>query len=217
MPSSVIHLLFAKQMLDLGINIKDSSQFYLGVISPDAIHIRSDNRQEKKKTHLLPSTLTRIDIKTDEFIIKLKKFIVQNQSKVNYSFLLGYCTHILTDIFWDKNIGVKFLYECIKNHNKSTELERDYYCNISFIDQLILQNHQIKIYFCKQLQDAKESDLSDLLTANEMAFWKKRTLQYIESNQQKDIQTVQYIKIEMVQQFNLIYTRKIRDYDIWIN
>jgi hypothetical protein len=43
MPYPMTHLFIAKKMMDLSLwNIRDKSQYYLGTLSPDAVHFRED-------------------------------------------------------------------------------------------------------------------------------------------------------------------------------
>ncbi|MDV2686963.1 hypothetical protein RYX56_21670, partial [Alkalihalophilus lindianensis] len=88
----------------------DLSQFYLGSISPDAIHMRSNaDKSAKRKTHLTPIGQRRIEVNDIDFVKSLPNFIKANQSKSDVDFLWGYCVHLLTDVYWIKRIYHKFV------------------------------------------------------------------------------------------------------------
>lgn len=58
MPLPMVHLCAANKLIDY-INIKDISSFYLGSISPDAVHMREDYiPDDKSKSHLFVEDIT---------------------------------------------------------------------------------------------------------------------------------------------------------------
>ena len=53
MPLPMVHLNIAIELLQSGYKANDLSRFFLGIISPDAIHMRKDAiSDDKRKTHL---------------------------------------------------------------------------------------------------------------------------------------------------------------------
>lgn len=52
MPSPMIHLSIAKNIITMGFQCVNLSQFYLGAISPDATHIKTKNNKNEKKKHI---------------------------------------------------------------------------------------------------------------------------------------------------------------------
>jgi len=55
MPLPMVHLGVAYNIIESGFNVSDLPSFYLGVISPDAIHMRQNaNKLDKHRTHLIP-------------------------------------------------------------------------------------------------------------------------------------------------------------------
>ena len=73
----------------------DTNDFYLGAMAPDSVNLEFFAPKEDRWTaHLRKKDLT-------DWRINLKKYY--DRSKKNYSkeFLLGYITHILTDIIYD--------------------------------------------------------------------------------------------------------------------
>lgn len=99
MPSSNIHLKVAYE-LNKRLNI-NSIDFIVGNIAPDAVNLYGFASKEDRWTaHIRNSDL-------DIWIENAKKFFYENEGKKNYEFLLGYVSHILTDVLHDKYLYLK--------------------------------------------------------------------------------------------------------------
>jgi hypothetical protein len=104
MPFQMTHLLIAKNVHRLfpgTIKESDLPQFYLGTIAPDAVHYRPDYVSDfKKAAHLCVGDepwgmLTN----NDEWVENVLKFLNRHKGSSDYCFVLGYCCHILSDIY----------------------------------------------------------------------------------------------------------------------
>ena len=99
MPSSNIHLKVAYE-LNKRLNI-NSIDFIVGNIAPDAVNINGFAPKEERWTaHLRDKDL-------DKWIENAKLFYEQNKGKINNNFLLGYTSHLLTDVIHDKYLYMK--------------------------------------------------------------------------------------------------------------
>lgn len=99
MPSSNIHLKVANE-LNKRLNI-NSIDFIVGNIAPDAVNINGFASREKRwAAHLRDKDL-------DTWISNAKNFYYQNKDKYNNEFLLGYISHILTDVLHDKYLYMR--------------------------------------------------------------------------------------------------------------
>lgn len=99
MPSSNIHLKVANE-LNKRLNI-NSIDFIVGNIAPDAVNINGFASREKRwSAHLRDKDL-------DTWISNAKNFYYQNKDKYNNEFLLGYISHILTDVLHDKYLYMR--------------------------------------------------------------------------------------------------------------
>jgi len=107
MPLPMVHLSVAKKIIEAGFKITDSSLFYLGSISPDAIHMRENaDRYAKKLSHLGNPSSVSMDFSEeseDGYVKIMLDFVSKNKEKINTDFLWGYIIHILTDMYWGKN------------------------------------------------------------------------------------------------------------------
>ena len=109
MPLPMVHLSVGKKLIDMGFEISNLPQFYLGLISPDAIHMRQNsNRLGKNETHLIPERKKWIDVNEEEYCRFIIDFIKANSDNIDIDFLWGYGIHILTDMYWTKHIYLKF-------------------------------------------------------------------------------------------------------------
>ena len=105
MPSAPIHL----QVADLieqnkNIPIADKKQFFLGAIAPDAVNLKGFAKKEQRyKVHFRLANL-------EHWKINVVSLYNRNLgSSGDDSFLLGYCVHLLTDIFWDEFVQPEML------------------------------------------------------------------------------------------------------------
>lgn len=100
MPWPMVHFAIASELIS-----KPPSELLLGSLAPDSIHVRTNLRTEKAKTHLMPEEGR---FATDE---ELKAFFESNK-KLAYSdpkfmqYLCGYIAHIYTDRVWTFDIYI---------------------------------------------------------------------------------------------------------------
>jgi len=101
MAFTMTHLIISENISKLfASHIKNLPQFYLGSIAPDAAHQRANYTSEYKKTsHLITGeeqwgTITDTDTWKDNII----EFLLKNKHSKNHDFILGYCSHVLTDL-----------------------------------------------------------------------------------------------------------------------
>ena len=111
MPFPMIHLHIANKIATIHPkSIKDLSQFYLGTLVPDSVHMRERFiANEKKITHLCTSDENWGEItKNDEWIDNVISFWREHKHSDNSCFALGYCVHILADIYGNIHIWTPF-------------------------------------------------------------------------------------------------------------
>lgn len=111
MPFQMTHLHIAKKIYELNLDkIKNRSQFYLGAVAPDAVHNRSGYISDfKKLSHLcVGDEKWGLISNNDEWIENVLVFLKDNGNSDNYDFILGYCCHILSDIYNNKAVWTPF-------------------------------------------------------------------------------------------------------------
>lgn len=95
MPSIMIHEVIAIELAKKYQNL-DNSNFYLGVLAPDAVNINGLAPKDIRwYSHLRNADL-------DTWLDNVKRFYEEKRNNYNKYFLFGYLTHIVTDIIYDK-------------------------------------------------------------------------------------------------------------------
>ena len=94
------HLIIS-EYVSKSIKIENFPQYYLGTISPDAIHNRKDfNPDMKKDSHLcVGSEKWGMIINNDEWKENVIIFLNKHKKTEDKDFILGYCSHILADMY----------------------------------------------------------------------------------------------------------------------
>ncbi len=110
MPNTVIHEEVG-YYLSSKLN-KNSYEFYLGLMAPDAVNYEKfATKNERWTSHLRCENL-------NSWKLSLKKFYLENKTKYNEDFLLGYVIHILTDIVYDEYFEEEIKKEILKENDE---------------------------------------------------------------------------------------------------
>lgn len=114
MPACMVHLYIGYRFKKSCHLVKNSAQFYLGCIAPDAVNLDGFAPKEVRySAHLRKTDL-------DEWMQNAIDFYTDNQEKIGRDFLLGYVLHIFSDIAWDKKYD-KLLWDALKERGLPTE------------------------------------------------------------------------------------------------
>ena len=214
MPLPMTHLSVANRLIEIGLQIKDESQFYLGAISPDAIHMRPNaDRAAKNVTHLIPEgkrVIEWYDTDEAECIKRIIEFVASNKSTTNPDFLMGYAVHILTDMYWTTWVYQKFVVEYQKSdavYQKSAAPPQDqqkaYYEDTDIVDYIQYTIAPWREDVWQLLQNTEYSNFLNLLSADEIKKWNERTLNWYTApeNQYKFEGTPKYITQQGIEDF----------------
>lgn len=209
MPLPMVHLGVAKHMIDKGFGISNASQFYLGVISPDAIHMRQDTeRVDKNKTHLIPKDKTWFEVDCDEYYSFLTDYIMSNKD-CDRDFLWGYGIHILTDMHWVKHIYYDFNMKYENDKSPIQDKSWAYYNDTDRLDQVLYNESSWRDEVWQELQASKGIGCLGLLSAGEIDLWKERTLHWYDSGESRHKNPIKYIMLDDVKGFILSCTDQI--------
>lgn len=194
MPLPMVHLAVARNIVESGFHVDDLPGFYLGVISPDAIHMRKNaDRLAKHRTHLIPEGRTWEEIDVQDYFKFLQEFIESGKDNVSVSFLWGYCIHILTDLIWTKSVYLGFI-DKYRNDPAPVQDERwAYYNDTDILDFELFRECSWREDVWEYLQRAGASDFLDLLSADEIKSWNERTLHWYDSGESYHKNPVKYI------------------------
>ena len=194
MPLPMVHLNIAKNIHDSGFKLNELSQFYLGIISPDAIHMRKESdRKTKNDTHLVPEGKKWIEIDESDYFTLMIKYINSNLNKANKDFLWGYGINILTDMLWTKQIYSEFLKKYKEDKLPIQEERMAYYNDTDRLDQELFNESSWRKDVWLDLQKATCESFLDLLLENEIYLWKERTLHWFDSGESRHKNPIKYI------------------------
>jgi hypothetical protein len=110
MPFPMIHLRVGWNILNGMREIKCPADFLLGVLAPDAVHVRVPYHSDMKRmSHLCVGDEKWGLITNDqEWQDHVLGFLKENRDSEQGDFLLGYCVHILTDIQNNRKVWTPF-------------------------------------------------------------------------------------------------------------
>ena len=166
------HLYVANNMIKTHF-VANEADFMLGCIAPDAVHYRksfigagmAEIGQAKKISHLCPVSDEKWGSVTDNegWQTCVMNFLDEHGKS---PFMLGYATHVLTDIFNNKTIWERFR----TNHPNEAKkgYKSAYYDDMKHIDSLLKNNTVISKKFCEKLAQAKPQGIDGLVSINEV-------------------------------------------------
>ncbi|MCL2284928.1 MAG: zinc dependent phospholipase C family protein [Firmicutes bacterium] len=170
MAFTMTHLIISEHVFKIfPSHIKNLPQFYLGSIAPDAAHQRPNYTSEYKKTsHLVTGDEQwGLITKTDEWESNLIEFFAKHKNTENHDFIVGYCTHVLGDIYNTINVWNPFRLKY------ADELKEISYGNIHHqecnkLDIELALTYEGRNDFWFYLAKSKSIDLPGILYATEI-------------------------------------------------
>ena len=166
MPFVMTHLCIAKNISGhFSDHINDLSQFYLGNIAPDAVHNREGYISDyKKASHLcVGDEKWGMITNNNEWIDNVLRFLGEYKNSMDHSFILGYCSHILSDIY--NNIAVWTPFK-----QKYIDMGRGglYHSESEKIDVNLALTLEGKDDFWRNLENSREIDVEKIIFADEI-------------------------------------------------
>jgi len=207
MPLPMTHLSVANRLIEIGLQIKDESQFYLGANSPDAIHTRLNaDRAAKNTTHLIPEDSKihyQHEVNEEECTKTIADFLASYESSASPDFLMGYAVHILTDMYWMMLVYRRFALNYQKSAAPPQDQQKAYYTDTDIIDHIQYKTAPWRSNVWQMLQTARCPDLPNFLSATEIRGWNERNLNWhtAPENQYKFEGTPRFITQEIIVKF----------------
>ena len=200
MPFQMTHLHIAKNIHQrFPETIRDLPQFYLGNVAPDAVHNRAGYRSDyKKASHLCVGDESwGLITNNGEWTESVLNFLYENRNSNDYSFVLGYSCHILSDIY--NNITVWTPYR-LENHNELTKGYINLYHQESGKVEIELAlREDNKENFWVHLEKAKSVSINDIIFAEEIEIHKENILNnWYKDKKHPDISSNKLITIESI-------------------
>jgi hypothetical protein len=166
----MVHLAVA---VELHGGIIPTSAFLLGSLAPDAIHMREGaKREDKRQTHFPPAPG-----EADDRSVRRLFREFAGDSRDRADFAAGYIAHILTDRIWSQTVYPVFLSRIAPDLDPA-EIRRLYYRDTDQLDFGLYRQASWRPAVWAQLAMAQSSDFAGILTGEEIAQWRNRTLHW---------------------------------------
>lgn len=151
-----------------------SPSFLLGSIAPDAIHAREHvTREDKGITHFVyNSKLPSVEVLKTKCLEYLRM-----QSEPEWeAFVLGYFSHIYTDLRWTQSIYADFE---MNYQGETKDIRRTYNQEVSQLEFEILRSGDWADAVLFELQTARAYSIEPLVTENEVAQYRDLKLEWL--------------------------------------
>lgn len=205
MPLPMVHLSTAVKISTL--QGMKSPEFYLGSISPDAVHMRTGFvRDDKTRSHCNARMLAAID-ELDSFCVMIEKSVGKEKE-----FLIGYLVHILTDLFWEDTILKTYNERYVADPTPIQDKRMAYYNDTDQLDFTFFEKESCRPEIWEMLIQAKEFAVEDAINTDEVIAWKHRTLNWYNSGKSQHTNPIKYITYEDLDNFTSYAAEKCEEY-----
>ncbi len=199
MPLPMVHLAIAHELMNHIPKDYNKSEIYLGVLAPDAIHMRENFiRTFKYKTHLCYGREGNV----------IDKLLEAGPRRMN-AFKLGYGIHVLTDIIWLYNVYYPF--KKVLGDLSKEEIDLIYYGENDQLDFLLYHDSLWREEVFGLIKDAKAPNDFPFLSDNEIEGWKHHILHWYDEGKSKHTGTINYLNKEAIQSFISDATQEIKN------
>jgi hypothetical protein len=165
-----------------------SPEFLLGSLAPDSIHVRTNDRSVKNKTHLMKPNG---NFATDD---DLKDFL-NNQEKrdaLYLDFIFGYVAHIYADRVWTFTV--------YRDFEKQSTDKNVYNIDVSKIEFLLCRSTEWFEEVIRKLNKAACYDVVGL-TKQDILAYKDEKIYYLSDRSNEPLNVPGIISLDMVEKF----------------
>jgi len=203
MPYTMTHLIIADNVSKVFTkHINNLPQFYLGNIAPDAIYNRANYISDyKKDSHLcVGDEKWGMITNNDEWKNNVINFLNNHKNSENHDFIVGYCCHILSDIYNNIALWIPFKQqypdEIEKGRNNLMLRETN------MIDIELALTHEKKDIFWSNIQQSAGVDLADIIYAAEIEKQKDNILNiWYADKERQDLTLNEVVTVEIIMNF----------------
>ena len=170
MAFTMTHLIISKNISEKFINQIDSlPQFYLGSIAPDAAHQRANYISDyKKSAHLITGDeVWGMITDYDGWKKNIIAFLNKNKYSEHHDFILGYCCHILGDLYNTINVWTPFRLK-YADDLKEINYNNIHHQESNKLDIELALTYEGRNEFWLHLGKSKSIDLPNLINASEI-------------------------------------------------
>jgi len=199
MPFVMTHLAVANRIISNTDIINDQKQFYLGTISPDCVHVRSNYISDMKKAaHFQVGDEVWGSENTDSAewrrnaLVQLRSFYPRKNS----DFYLGYIVHILTDISDNDKVYKPFLQRYAQEGLPPANRSRALYNDKSQNDFALFNLYPWREDVWTLLADAKGVGVENTVLPEETEVYRDIVLRQYDTGKSTFSQPVKYFTLE---------------------
>jgi hypothetical protein len=183
LPWPMVHFEIARRLYG-----NPTPEFLLGSLAPDSIHVRTNDRLEKNKTHLMKQNG---DFATDEDLIKFIN-IQKVDDPLYLDFIYGYIAHIYADRVWTFKVYSQF--------EKQTTDKSVYNKDVSKIEFLLCYSSNWFEEMVHKLNSATCYDIAGL-KKHEILTYKDEKITYLADSLNMPMNDPEIISLDMVEKF----------------
>jgi len=185
------HLIIAKNISEIYCDqILNLPQFYLGCVAPDAVHNRPGYISDyKKQSHLITGhEKWGMTTNNDEWKNNVAKLINDYLKSDHFDYVLGYCTHVLSDIYVNINVWTPIRLKYNIDLNIGNGYDNNYHHECNKIDIELALSYEHRDIFWINLAKSKSIDLPDIIFAAETEMQKEYILnQWYKNKEHQDL------------------------------
>lgn len=189
MPLPMVHFGISHNLINV-LKPKDVSLFYLGSISPDAVHVRKNfTREYKNISHLFNADM-------DTWRKNARDFILSNSTVNESDFFIGYGVHILTDIYWSETIFSIFKTRYKEDKAPIQNEQQAYYNDTDKLDFALHDKCKYRPEIWDYLLKCKSVSINSLVSPHEVNLWKEQILHWFDKGESKHKNPIKYISYD---------------------
>lgn len=193
----MVHLAVAYEVARRRPDIVDDGAYYLGAISPDAVHMRKNyERQHKAASHFTLDKSRKADSQA-----WISDALASCANSNRDSFSMGYVIHVLTDILWNAGEGGRIFDAYEKDSAPVQKQMEAYYNDTDVVDLLLYANEPWRAQVFAELEHVPAFAFGELVTVEECEAWRTRTVRWYPEHDLSTYQLLRYTSLEQVRSF----------------
>ncbi|WDQ35164.1 zinc dependent phospholipase C family protein [Paenibacillus marchantiae] len=191
----MVHFAIASELLS-----DPTPEFIVGSLAPDSIHVRTNERAEKAKTHLMPEAGR---FATDE---ELRAFFNSNKKRAQsepkfMQYLCGYISHVYTDRVWTFEI-----YPAFEEHANGRSI---YTQDVTKLEFMILRRGSDGQDLLNKLEAGQAFDLGGLLE-QEVYQYRKEKVDFLNNFENEPLDDLNILSMEAIEEFIQTTAQRLR-------
>ncbi|NLG26225.1 MAG: hypothetical protein GX558_12775 [Clostridiales bacterium] len=177
MPTPMVHLAVGLRLAQDWGRFADQPSYYLGLIAPDAIHMREEpGRDDKIRSHLMRAAYHLIPL--DELLASTAAFIAEHRA-LDEGYIAGYAAHVLTDRLWVARYEDARLSRLFGAGGRMDRAA--YYNDLDQADIALYRQLPQRPAIWRLLEAARPIDLNGLVSSGEAGRWRNHVLRWFDA------------------------------------